>query len=284
MAVIGESTGQDSGANMVHDFTLIKACGLIGLQWAFDYQLYDGTYATIAQFAAQIHTADLSAPTTPPYGKGFSPLPGAASAISVGANGSAWVVGTNAVAGGYGIYQLGQTGSWVKYPGGAVEIAVGPDGSPWLVKLGSRTSTTGPGTSFSLVPGAASAIGVGANGSVWVVGTNAVAGGYGIYQLGQTGSWVKYPGGAVEIAVGPDGSPWVLNSAYDIYHWTGHGFSRCPERPAPSASGPTGLSGLSEPTRWRVVTDFMSGSAAAAGSTTRAGRSASPPARTATPG
>ena len=55
MPVMGESTGNNSAAQMSTDFALTKACGLIGLQWAFDYQLYGGKYATLADYSALIH-------------------------------------------------------------------------------------------------------------------------------------------------------------------------------------------------------------------------------------
>ena len=65
-------------------------------------------------------------------GSAWTAYPGSAIDIGVGANGSVWVVGTNVVPGGYGIYQW--TGSrWAAVSGGAVAIAVGPDGSPWVI-------------------------------------------------------------------------------------------------------------------------------------------------------
>jgi hypothetical protein len=57
LPVIGESTGQNSAAQMTHDIALMTACGLIGLQWAFDAQLYDGVHASIADYASRIGTA-----------------------------------------------------------------------------------------------------------------------------------------------------------------------------------------------------------------------------------
>jgi hypothetical protein len=48
---------------MVDDIALAKSCGLIAFQWAFDYELYSGQYATIANFAAA-----LGKPTSPGAG------------------------------------------------------------------------------------------------------------------------------------------------------------------------------------------------------------------------
>ena len=58
-------------------------------------------------------------------------LPGAAWDVGVSPANDLWVIGTNPVPGGYGIYNW--TGSnWTNIPGGAVRIAVGPSG-PWIV-------------------------------------------------------------------------------------------------------------------------------------------------------
>ena len=144
--------------------------------------------------------------------------PGAATDISVGANGAVWVIGTNTVPGGHGIYTW--TGAnWAAVPGGAVKVAVGPDGSPWVINSANHIYHRS-GTTWIGYPGAATDISVGANGAVWVIGTNTVPGGHGIYTW--TGSaWAGVAGGAVKVAVGPDGSPWVINSANHIYHRSG---------------------------------------------------------------
>ncbi len=152
----------------------------------------------------------------------FSRVSGAALAISEGANGSVWVLGTNSVSGGHGIYQWNGTG-WAPVAGGAVAIAVGPTGLPWLVNSAHQIfQRTARG--WQLEPGAATAISVGANGSVWVIGTNSVGGGHGIYQWNGTG-WAPRSGGAVTIAVGPGGSPWIVNHANQIFQWNGSGWN-----------------------------------------------------------
>jgi hypothetical protein len=60
MPVMGESTGNNTAAQMSTDFVLTKDCGLIGLQWAFDYQLYGGKYATLADYSALINATSPS--------------------------------------------------------------------------------------------------------------------------------------------------------------------------------------------------------------------------------
>jgi len=141
-------------------------------------------------------------------------LPGLGTDIAIGAEGSAWVIGTNPVQGGFGIYRW-DGGNWIGVDGGAVRIAVGPDGTPWVVNDAGQIYHRS-GSSWQLLPGAAKDVAVGADGTVWVVGTNAVPGGYGIYKW--TGSnWAAVDGGGVRIAVDPHGRPWVLNDTGAIF-------------------------------------------------------------------
>jgi beta-glucosidase-like glycosyl hydrolase len=163
--------------------------------------------------------------------------PGLATNIATGADGSVWVIGTNPVSGGYGIYRWTVTG-WAAVPGGAVRIAVGPDGSPWVVNSAQRIYRR-VGSSWVLYPGAAVDIAAGANGAVWVVGINPVPGGYGIYYWTGTG-WAGVSGGAVAIAVGPDGSPWVVNSAQRIYRRVGSSWVLYPGAAVDIAAGANG--------------------------------------------
>jgi hypothetical protein len=144
----------------------------------------------------------------------FTLRPGLGVDVGVGSNGSVWVVGTNPVPGGYGIYRWTGSG-WSSVPGGALRIAVDPSGNPWVVNSVGQIYHWS-GNNWSLFPRSAVDIGIGANGSVWVVGTNPVPGGYGIYRWTSSG-WVTVLGGAVGISVGPSGNPWVVNSADHIY-------------------------------------------------------------------
>jgi hypothetical protein len=74
---------------------------------------------------------------------------------------------------------------------------------------------------------------------VWVIGTNPVAGGYGIYRWNGTG-WSREPGGAVAIAVEADGAPLVINSAHQIYECAGSGWL---QRPGPARDIAAGADG-----------------------------------------
>lgn len=61
-------------------------------------------------------------------------LPGAGKDIAVTAAGDCWLIGTNPVPGGFGIYHWnGAVNDWSPIIGGAVMIACSSQGSPWVV-------------------------------------------------------------------------------------------------------------------------------------------------------
>ncbi|MFO7178094.1 MAG: hypothetical protein DIU78_005260, partial [Pseudomonadota bacterium] len=65
-----------------------------------------------------------------PYGK----MPGTARDIGIGADGSIYVIGTDATSGGnFGIHRWAGT-RWVRVAGEGVAISVDPEGKPWVVK------------------------------------------------------------------------------------------------------------------------------------------------------
>jgi hypothetical protein len=166
-------------------------------------------------------------------------LPGTGNDVGVGANGTAWMIGTNPVPGGFGIYRWNGS-AWDAMPGGAVRIDVDPQGNPWVVNnTGNIYQWAFNG--WKQQPGQATDIGIGAKGDVWVIGAVAEAGGYGIFHwTPTTGSFTKIPGGAVRIDVDPAGNPWVVNSNHEIFRLD-HGpgafaalskFTRIPGPPA----------------------------------------------------
>ncbi len=162
-------------------------------------------------------------------------MPGAAYDIGVGANGKAWVIGTNKEGGGYGIYRwdekritkvirgpLGRKvktksagGKWTKINGSAVRIAVGPKGNAWVVNKQNRIFRY-DGRKWIAMPGGARDIGIGAKGHVWVVGPNKVGGGYGVWRWTGKG-WEAKPGGLTNLAVDPRGKVWGVNNGKRIY-------------------------------------------------------------------
>lgn len=182
-------------------------------------------------------------------------LPGLANDIGVGGDGTAWVIGTNAASGGYGIYRWNGT-TWTVVAGAAVRVAVGPDGAAWVVNSNGNIYHWN-GSSFQQLPGLGKDIGVGADGSVWLIGTNAVPGGYGIYHWNGSG-WDSIDGGGVRISVGPDGLPWMVNSAGGIFQRQGTGLGSS-WRQLPGLATDIGVGTGSDGIPWITGTDQVSG-------------------------
>jgi methylenetetrahydrofolate reductase (NADPH) len=140
-------------------------------------------------------------------------LPGLAVEIAAG-GGAVWVLGTNAMHGGYGVWRW-DSGQWTSVPGAGVKIAVDGRGIPWVVNRQHEIYSYKPAMqTWRRLPGAATNIG--ANPGVWVTGIDAVSGGYEIFRWDER-NWQKYPGGAVSIVVGPGGRPWVVNDSNTIF-------------------------------------------------------------------
>ena len=154
-------------------------------------------------------------------------LPGVAKDIGVGADGSAWVIGTNPVGSSdFSIHKWNGNG-WTQTDGGAVRIAVGPTGIPWVVNgvgdIYRRTTNSPTSGSWDHLPGAATDIGVGADGSAWILTKTHIGAGTDFTIMkwdAGLGAWVQADGGAVRIAVGPTGVPWIVNSVNTIYRRT----------------------------------------------------------------
>ena len=68
---------------------------------------------------------------------GFSLRSGGAADVGVGANGSVWVIGTNSLSGGFGIYHWNGRG-WGRVPGEATMITVGPHGDALVANSSGR--------------------------------------------------------------------------------------------------------------------------------------------------
>ena len=170
----------------------------------------------------QIDTAAIAAAFG--LGHSWNQLPGSANdlAVSVGANGSVWVIGTTTTTGGYHIWHW--TGSsWQSEPGGGVRIAVDPNGNPWVINSSQQIYHWVSG-SWQLQPGSAYDIGVGANGTVDMVSTTPKNNGYQVMQW--TGSaWATTNtgcGGGTRIAVDSSGSALLVNSVNEMWIQSGN--------------------------------------------------------------
>lgn len=173
--------------------------------------------------AAKIATG-VSAPTSAPAANAWRQMPGAAVDIGMGANGSLWVVGANAVPGGFGVYRWNGQG-WDDMRGGAVRIDVDPQGNAWVANDKGEMFRFA-NNAWHKLPGLAKDIGVGPT-AIWHIGTNPVAGGFGIYRW-TNNAWQDMKGGAVRIDVDPQGNAWVVNDKGDIFRWTGSAWAGVP--------------------------------------------------------
>jgi hypothetical protein len=128
-------------------------------------------------------------------------LPGLATDIGVGANGSAWVTGTDFCEGdGYGIYYWNENQyNWIKVFGCAVALDVDKDGVPYVInsrnqifkRKGSEITNPefGDPSYWSVLPGLGIDIGVGANNNIWLIGTNGCV----YYWNTNTNNWTHEP-------------------------------------------------------------------------------------------
>ncbi|MDP9078085.1 MAG: Ig-like domain-containing protein [Bacteroidota bacterium] len=146
--------------------------------------------------------------------------------VSVGADGSIYVIGTDLVSptGGYGIYKVaGDKLNKLPLCAG-VRIAVGPDGRPWVVNKSHIVYRFRDSTSaWEQLPGTATDIGIGADGSTFIIGTQDVSPSGGKNILKWDGSnWTTMPGCAgIHIAVDPTGIPYVANLSNIVYKYDG---------------------------------------------------------------
>lgn len=150
-------------------------------------------------------------------GDNWKLIPGRASDIGIGGDGSIWIIGTNISGdGGFGIWKW--TGKdWMTFDGAALKIDVDKNGDPWVVNAYGDIFRR-ENSSWRMVGGKAKDIGIGGEGSVFVIGTNTGGGGYGIWKWKGSG-WNEIGGGAVCISVDESGNPWVVNSADNIFRW-----------------------------------------------------------------
>ncbi|MEO8380717.1 MAG: hypothetical protein ABI779_13720 [Acidobacteriota bacterium] len=145
-------------------------------------------------------------------------MPDTATDIGAGADGAVWIIGTTPTSGGFDIRQFNGTG-WTTIPRGAVRIAVGPTG-PWVVN-DAGVIFFRDATHFTQLPGRARDIGVGPRGEAWIIGTNAVAGGFGVHWFDGDEWRAVDGGGGLRIAVAPRGTPWIIDNANRILRHDG---------------------------------------------------------------
>ena len=156
--------------------------------------------------------------------------PAKAREVAIGVGNNAWIIGTDARAGGYGVYQgaaLNQfTYNFTYANFSAVRIAVDKSGNAWVVNdtgeihmynVASKTWERMPGSGRSGVK--ARSIHTGASsGAVWMLTTQSIPGGFPIFQWdASTRRWEPYGTyGAVDITEAA-GVPWIVQSDGRFY-------------------------------------------------------------------
>ncbi len=156
-------------------------------------------------------------PRTEPYQhQAWEWLPGEALDIGIGADGTAWAVGTNSYGYDYGLY-VWDGHEWYETDGSAIRVDVDALGRPWVVNDYHEIWRKERNGDWVRLPGEAHDIGVGADGSVWVVGVAERRGGYELYKLSGRGGWIRVEGSGVRIDVDREGRPWVINEDDEIY-------------------------------------------------------------------
>jgi peptidoglycan hydrolase-like protein with peptidoglycan-binding domain len=173
-------------------------------------------YPTYDEQDRTLHSDDKTA-ISALYDDGLQ-LPGQATDIGLGADGSAWIVSMTPTAGGYTIRKWNTaTANWTTAVGngGALRIAVSPSGVPWVVNdaglIFQRSSSSASSGTWQPRPGCAKDIGIGANGSVWSISCTFTGDGGYLVQHWNGANWVLDSTGSAgyNIAVDAAGKPWI---------------------------------------------------------------------------
>jgi hypothetical protein len=160
-------------------------------------------------------------------GHAWQSVPGSATEIGVGAEGTAWVCNEQQQ-----IFRW-TGGGWQGMPGDAVRVDVGPDGNAWVCNSQDQIFRWTSG-GWQAVPGAATDVGVGSSGVVWVCNAQ-----HQIFRW-TGGGWQGMPGDARRIDVDPSGHAWVCNTDGKIFRWTGTTWARMPGVAVDISVGPDG--------------------------------------------
>ncbi|MFA6448614.1 MAG: tectonin domain-containing protein [bacterium] len=138
--------------------------------------------------------------------------------IGLGADGTAWVIGSEKVgADDWSIHRLGANG-WERMPGGGVGIDVDEKGNAFVVNS-LHDMYRWNGAAWDRIAGKATDVGIGANGKVWVIGVDKTGEDGGIHRM-ENNHWRKTPGEGYRIDVDPAGFPWIVKSDTSIVRWS----------------------------------------------------------------
>lgn len=149
-------------------------------------------------------------------------MPGTATDIGIGADGSIFIIGTQDVSptGGFDILKWNGS-NWGILPNCAgTRIAVGPNGIPWVVNKSNIVYQNIGTELWDPVPGVSgNDIGIGADGSVYVTGADNGTSGYKppLYKF-TSGAWQAVPNAfGTSVSVSPKGKPWWTDKSNNIF-------------------------------------------------------------------
>lgn len=164
-------------------------------------------------------------------GDNWQELPGRATDIGAGADGSVWIIGDNESP-----YKWNdQAYAWEQAGGKAARIAVMDDGTPVIVNANNEVFRL-RGQNWQKLPGRAKDIGAGADGSIWIIGQNGST-----YSWNEDGyAWEQAGGTAEKISVLPDGTPVVVNAKEEVFRLRGQNWQQLPGRATDIAAGADG--------------------------------------------
>jgi hypothetical protein len=195
----------NTGYDLTLNYSLGQPSSLRGKGNEKDRANLDATVTT----RKLITKGQASAPT--PVSMTMETMPGLASDIGIGANGSVWVVGTDKA-----VYNWTGT-TWNRIEASEItRVAVDPQGNPWVIGAGGSISRR-VGNNWVNVPGQALDIGVGADGSVYHVGLSNT-----LYKWNGGSGWSESFGfDAAQVAVDPQGNPWTIGKNGEIAKYVG---------------------------------------------------------------
>ena len=159
-------------------------------------------------------------------GNTWDVMPGTATDIGIGADGSVFIIGTLDVSptGGFNIQKWNGSGWDTLTECAGVRIAVDPHGIPWVVNKSNIVyrNTGGPlWEAIGNIEG--NDIGIGADGSVYVTGKDSSVPNFNppIYKYSDNAGWVKIPNiSGTSIAVSPKGYAFWIDKSGSIFKQT----------------------------------------------------------------
>lgn len=150
-------------------------------------------------------------------GTSWDQMPGTATDIGIGADGSVFIIGTEfATITGGNIIEKWNGSGWTKMADCAgIHIAVDPTGTPWVVNESNIVFQYGGTYLWNPITGIdGNDIGIGADGSVFVTGKDSTSAAYNppVYKLQGSSVWSQVTGiSGTSISVDPKGRPWYID-------------------------------------------------------------------------